>query len=83
MNVRFLLNRIRRKLHSRIKVREVLRKANWLEFENENILNFLTKYNVFAGNHETSLDRHQGVKTHHYDNNDPRFVIDVLETSNS
>jgi len=83
MNVRFLLNRIRRKLHSRIKVREVLRKVNWLEFENENILNFLAKYNVFAGNHETSPGRHLGVKTQDYVNNEPRFVIDVLETSNS
>jgi len=83
MNVRFLLNRIRRKLHSRIKVREVLRKANWLEFENENILNFLAKYHVFVDNHEASPGRHQGVKTQDYGNNEPRFVIDVLETSNS
>ena len=83
MNVRFLLNRIRRKLHSRIKVREVVRKAYWLEFENENILNFLAKYNVFAPNHETSPDRHLGVKTQDYVNNEPRFVIDVIETSNS
>ena len=83
MNVRFLLNRIRRKLHSRIKVREVLRKANWLEFENENILNFLAKYNVFVDNHEASPGRHLEVKTQDYDNNEPRFVIDVLETSNS
>ncbi len=85
MNVRFLLNRIRRKLHSRIKVREVLRKANWLEFENENILSFLVKYNIVIGNHKQSPSSQSISKIQDYAgiDNEPGFIINVLESSNS
>ena len=83
MNVRFVLNRIRRKLHSQIKLREVVRKVYWLEFENESILNFLAKYNVVAGNHEVLPDRQMRTKMQDYAGKEPGYNINVLETSNS
>jgi hypothetical protein len=83
MNVRFVLYRIRRKLHSRMKLREIVRRAYWLEFENESILNFLTKYNVVVGNHKTTPDRQIRAKIQDYVGNEPGFIINVLETSNS
>ena len=81
MNTRFMLYRIRRKLHSRIKVREVVRKAYWLEFENESILNFLAKYNIIVGNHETSPLRQIRTKIQGYVSNEPGIIINILETS--
>jgi hypothetical protein len=58
MNIRQKVNRsrIRRLLQSRSKLREVVNKVNWLEFENESILKFLAKYNIFTeGRVNTSL----------------------------
>ena len=83
MNIRFFLNRIRRKLRSRIKVREVVRRVYWLEFENESILNFLAKYKVFEHNHEASYGRHSTAKIQNYVGFRSGFVINVIETSNS
>lgn len=50
MNIRQIVNRsrIRRLLQSRSKLREVVNKVHWLEFENESILKFLSKYNILT-----------------------------------
>jgi hypothetical protein len=64
-----------------MKLREVMRKVDWLEFENESILNFLAKYDVVASNHETTQHRQRGSKIQNFGNT-PKLVINVLETSN-
>ena len=43
------INKIKRLLNSRMKSRDAFQKLKWLEFENENILNFLAKYNIIRG----------------------------------
>ncbi|MFX1279887.1 MAG: hypothetical protein ACFFA3_10755 [Promethearchaeota archaeon] len=79
MNVRFLLLKIRRNLHSYTKTREVERKMQWLEFENESILSFLAKYNIIVGNHR--IMRYQAEVTQQdYVGDEPEIVISVLET---
>ncbi len=85
MNVKFFLLRIRRKLHSRIKVHDIVRNAYWLEFENENILSFLVKYNIVIGNHKQSPSSQSISKIQDYAgiDNEPGFIINVLESSNS
>lgn len=79
MNVRFLLLKIRRNLHSRTKAQEVERKVQWLEFENKSILSFLAKYNIIMGNH--TIISHQAAATEQdYVSDEPEIVISVLET---
>ena len=48
MNIIKLLNisKIKKSLVSRIKLRDIFKKVYWLEFENECILEILTKYNL-------------------------------------
>ena len=65
MNIRQIVNRskIRRVLHSQTKLREVVRKAHWLEFENESILNFLAKYNILTKGRENPPFTSKGIVT--------------------
>ena len=83
MNIRRIVNRnkIRRILHSRMKLREVYSKAYWLEFENESILSFLAKYNVVMSRQESSSNISRDTKVQDYVNidNQPEIVIDIIE----
>ena len=83
MNVRQRLNwsKIRKILHSRMKLRKVYRKAYWLEFENESILSFLTKYNIVMSRQESSLNIPRDAKVQDYVNidNQPEIIIDIVE----
>jgi hypothetical protein len=58
VNIRQILNRnrIRRLLQSRTKLHDVVRKVAWLEFENENILNYLTKYNILRNGQQNTYN---------------------------
>jgi len=69
---------VRRKLHSRTKVREVIRKAYWLEFENESILNYLAKYYLLAGSCKPVVSGN--IRLQDTLRTEPEFVIEVLET---
>jgi len=84
MNIRRIVNRsrIRRILHSQMKLREVYRKAYWLEFENESILSFLAKYNVVMSRQESSSNIPRDTKVQDYVNidNQPEIVIDIIES---
>jgi hypothetical protein len=79
MNVKFILSKIRRKFPSRIKLSDVLRKVELLEFENETILTFLEKYNIIMTNqgprNQKSLTIQEYVRTE----NESGIEITVLE----
>lgn len=80
MNVKLVLRKIRRKLQSRIKLSEVLRKVDWLEFENEAILSFLNKYNIIMANQEARKQRDPTIQEYVRIENEPRMTISVLES---
>ena len=83
MSIRRILNRsrIKRILHSRMKLHEVYRKAYWLEFENESILSFLAKYNIVMSRQAPSSNIPRDAKIQDYVdiNNQPEIVIDIIE----
>jgi hypothetical protein len=83
MEIRFVVNRIRRRLRSRVRVREVLRKAVWLEFENESILNFLVKYNIVTHCQQPPVKTGPRIQDFVGFENEPRFIINVIESSHS
>ena len=80
MNVRLVLSRIRRKLPSRTKLREVLRKVDWLEFENETILSFLNKYNIIMVNQGSRKQRDPAIQDYVRIKNEPKMIITVIES---
>ncbi|KKM91603.1 hypothetical protein LCGC14_1226950 [marine sediment metagenome] len=80
MNVRLVLSRIRRKLPSRTKLREVLRKVDWLEFENETILSFLNKYNIIMVNQGSRKQRDPAIQDYVRIENEPKMIITVIES---
>ncbi|MBY8992019.1 MAG: hypothetical protein KGD58_14845 [Candidatus Lokiarchaeota archaeon] len=83
MNLRFVLNRIKRKLHSQIKLRDVMRKVCWLEFENEIILSFLEKYNIATYNQQPPINTRPKIQDFVGIENEPEFIINVIESSHS
>ena len=83
MDIRFSLNRIRRRLQSRVRVREVVRKAYWLEFENESILSFLAKYSIVNGCQQIPIKTGPKIQDFVGIENEPGFVINVIESSHS
>jgi len=80
VNVRLVLSRIRRKLPSRTKLREVLRKVDWLEFENETILSFLNKYNIIMVNQGSRKQRDPAIQDYVRIENEPKMIITVIES---
>ena len=83
MNLRFVLNRIRRRVHSRVRVREVVRKAHWLKFENESILSFLAKYNIVTCSQQPPIKTRPRIQDFVGLENEPGFVINVIESPHS
>lgn len=83
MNVRYVVNRIRRKFHSRMKLQEVFRKVYWLEFENESILNALTKYNIIKRRQHPSVKSGPKIQDFVEIESEHGFEINVLEYSNN
>jgi hypothetical protein len=83
MNIKQKFNRMRigRLLNSRMKMREVLRKAHWLEFENENILNFLAKYSILTKGRKKPIVTTKNTRTIEDTNITPRpnFDLSVIE----
>ena len=83
MDIRFSLHRIRRRLRSRVRVREVVRKAHWLEFENESILSFLAKYNIVNGCQQIPAKTRHSVQDFVGIENEPGFIINIIESSHN
>ncbi|MHA2009153.1 MAG: hypothetical protein ACXABO_16265 [Promethearchaeota archaeon] len=81
MNVRYILNQLKRKLHSRIRTYELVNRVYLLEFENEAILKFLTKYNILTSSKEQTEKMHTRTKIQDYVsiNNEPRIIVNVIE----
>jgi len=66
---------------SQIRIRELVRKKRWLEFENESILKFLSKYNVLTkmrDNHPVKSGdlAPEEINTTHQ----PKFDLSVIES---
>ena len=70
-------------MQSRVRVREVVRKAYWLEFENESILSFLAKYNIVNDCQQIPIKTGNNIQDFVGIKNEPGFIIDVIETSHS
>ena len=83
MDIKFVVNRMRRGLRSRVRVREVVRKAYWLEFENESILRFLAKYNIVNGCQQIPAKTRHSVQDFVGIQSEPGFIINVIESSHS
>lgn len=81
MNIMKLLNRsrIKKSLFSRKNHRDIFKKAYWLEFENECILKFLTKYDIFMKGQSNSSIISKDTKIKNYVNltHEPEFIIDI------
>lgn len=81
MNVMKQLNwsRIKKSLIFRKNNRDIFKKVHWLEFENECILKFLTKYGIFMKRQENSSVIAKDTKIEDYVNltHEPKFIIDV------
>jgi len=81
------MNVMKRLNWSRIKKSYIFRKNNcdifkkiyWLEFENECILKFLTKYDIFMNGPQNSSIISKDTKIEDYANltHEPKFIIDV------
>jgi len=83
MNIKQKFNRMRigRILYSRMKMRKALRKVQWLEFENENILNFLAKYSILTKGRKKSIVTTKNTRSIEDTNITPRpnFDLSVIE----
>ena len=81
MNIMKVLNRsrIKKSLIFRKNNRDFFKKVYWLEFENECILKFLTKYDIFMKRQDNSLIIPKDTKIEDYVNltHEPKFIIDV------
>jgi hypothetical protein len=58
---------------------DIFKKVYWLEFENECILKFLTKYDIFMRGQDNYSDISKDTKIEDYVNltHEPKFIIDV------
>lgn len=74
-------NRIRRLLQARSKLDEVLRKLALLELENENILNYLAKYNVLGKKKQSYSKITKSLAVHEDSNinHQPKVDFTVIE----
>ena len=79
MNIMKLLNRSRiKKSHvSRKNHRDIFKKVYWLEFENECILKFLAKYDIFMKGQKNSSIISKNTKIKYYVNltHEPEFIV--------
>ncbi|MFW9895096.1 MAG: hypothetical protein ACFFD7_04760 [Candidatus Thorarchaeota archaeon] len=80
MNVRLVLSKIRRKFQSRIILREALRKVDWLEFENEAILQFLDKYNMIMVHQEPRKQSDPPIQGYVHLEDEPKMIISIYES---
>ncbi len=81
MNVMKRLNwsRIKKSYIFRKNSHDIFKKVYWLEFENEYILKFLTKYDIFMKGQENSSIISKDTKIEDYANltHEPKFIISV------
>ena len=79
MNIMKLLNRsrIKKSLVSRKNHRDIFKKVYWLEFENECILKFLAKYDIFMKGQKNSSIISKNTKIKDYVNltHEPEFIV--------
>ncbi|MFW9825620.1 MAG: hypothetical protein ACFFE4_21940 [Candidatus Thorarchaeota archaeon] len=80
MNIKLVISKLRRKLPSRIMLREALRKVDWLEFENEAILHFLDKYNMIMVHQEPRKQRDPPLQDYVRLENEPKMIISIFES---
>ena len=68
-------------LQSRTKLHEVVKKVAWLEFENENILNYLAKYNILRNGQQNthSTSKNEIIQENTNVNHQPKLDFTVIE----
>ncbi|MFX1375169.1 MAG: hypothetical protein ACFFA0_05100 [Promethearchaeota archaeon] len=83
MNIIQIINRrrIKRSLYSKIKPRDAIKKVSWLEFENESILKFLTKYDLVVKRPDSLSKVSNDAKIQEYIEleQEPEVIFDVIE----